>query len=123
MPDIKSFCYIFILAQTYWLMPLILLISFITNILSTNAIYTSSILIGASDSILDITGPVRATTMSTIYIDTSTINSFTMGTNLLNASRNIPGKETDKEYWSIEEHIAVADLLIKELNDEYSNKK
>jgi hypothetical protein len=36
-------------------------------------------------------------------------------TNLLNASRNITGKETDKEYWSKEEHVSVADLLIKEL--------
>lgn len=44
-------------------------------------------------------------------------------TNLLNASRNIPGKETNKEYWSQEEHIAVADLLIKELNDECNNTK
>ena len=38
------------------------------------------------------------------------------GTNLLNASRNIPGTETDKEYWSEEEHIKVTDLLIEELN-------
>jgi hypothetical protein len=37
------------------------------------------------------------------------------GTNLLNASRNIPGKDTNKEYWSEEEHRNVADLLIKEL--------
>jgi hypothetical protein len=43
-------------------------------------------------------------------------NYILRGTNLLNASRNIPGKETDKEYWSKEEHIKVADLLIKELN-------
>lgn len=38
------------------------------------------------------------------------------GTNLLNASRGISGKETDKEYWSIEEHEKVAELLIQELN-------
>jgi hypothetical protein len=36
-------------------------------------------------------------------------------TNLLNASKGIPGKDTDKEYWTKEEHIKVADLLIKEL--------
>jgi hypothetical protein len=42
-------------------------------------------------------------------------NYILRGTNLLNASRNIPGKETDKEYWSKEEHVKVADLLIKEL--------
>ena len=42
-------------------------------------------------------------------------NYILRGTNLLNASRGIPGKETDKEYWSVEEHEAVADLLIKEL--------
>lgn len=42
-------------------------------------------------------------------------NYILRGTNLLNASRNIPGKETDKVYWSTEEHINVADLLIKEL--------
>jgi hypothetical protein len=60
--------------------------TFITNIISTNAIYTSSILIGASDSILDITGPARATTFSTFYIDTSTINSFTMSAQMLTTS-------------------------------------
>lgn len=43
-------------------------------------------------------------------------NYILRGTNLLNASRNIPGKETDKEYWSREEHVKVADLLINELN-------
>ena len=42
-------------------------------------------------------------------------NYILRGTNLLNASRGIPGKETDKEYWSIEEHVNVANLLIKEL--------
>lgn len=36
-------------------------------------------------------------------------------TNLLNASRNIPGKDTDKEYWSKDEHVKVAELLIEEL--------
>lgn len=45
------------------------------------------------------------------------VNNYILrGTNLLNASRNIPGKETDKEYWSVEEHVKVADLLIKELD-------
>ena len=45
------------------------------------------------------------------------VDNYTLrGTNLLNASRNIPGKETDKEYWTKEEHGIVADLLIKELN-------
>lgn len=43
-------------------------------------------------------------------------NYILRGTNLLNASRNILGKETDKEYWSKEEHVKVADLLIKELD-------
>lgn len=47
------------------------------------------------------------------YADVS--NYILRGTNLLNASRNIPGKETDKKYWSEEEHRSVADLLIKEL--------
>jgi hypothetical protein len=42
-------------------------------------------------------------------------NYILRGTNLLNASRNISGKETDKEYWSKEEHVKVADLLIKKL--------
>ena len=42
-------------------------------------------------------------------------NYILRGTNLLNASRGIPGKDTDKEYWTKEEHIKVADLLIKEL--------
>ena len=42
-------------------------------------------------------------------------NYILRGTHLLNASRNIPGKDTDKEYWTKEEHIKVADLLIKEL--------
>jgi hypothetical protein len=37
------------------------------------------------------------------------------GTNLLNASRNIAGKETDKLYWTKEEHNNVSNLLIKEL--------
>ena len=55
----------------------------------------------------------------TDFIDVS--NYILRGTNLLNASRNIPGKETDKEYWSKEEHINVADLLIKELDHGYSN--
>ena len=48
-------------------------------------------------------------------------NYILRGTNLLNASRNIPGKENEKEYWSKEEHIAVADLLIKELKNGYPN--
>jgi hypothetical protein len=43
-------------------------------------------------------------------------NYILRGTNLLNASRNIPGKQTDKEYWSKEEHNIVSELLIKELN-------
>ena len=43
-------------------------------------------------------------------------NYILRGTNLLNASRNIAGKETDKAYWSEEEHVKVADLLIKELS-------
>jgi hypothetical protein len=47
---------------------------------------------------------------------TNVDNYILRDTNLLNASRNIPGKDTDKEYWSIEEHIAVADLLIGKLN-------
>ena len=42
-------------------------------------------------------------------------NYILRGTNLLNASRGIAGKDTDKEYWTKEEHIKVADLLIKEL--------
>jgi hypothetical protein len=42
-------------------------------------------------------------------------NYILRGTNLLNASRGILGKDTDKEYWTKEEHIKVADLLIKEL--------
>lgn len=42
-------------------------------------------------------------------------NYILRGTNLLNASRDIPGKDTNKEYWTKEEHIKVADLLIKEL--------
>jgi hypothetical protein len=42
-------------------------------------------------------------------------NYILRGTNLLNASRGIPGKDTDKEYWTKKEHIKVADLLIKEL--------
>lgn len=42
------------------------------------------------------------------------------GTNLLNASRDIKGKKTDKTYWTEEEHIKVADLLIRELNNEYN---
>ena len=37
-------------------------------------------------------------------------------TNLLNVSRGIYGKETNKEYWSKEEHNIVADMMIKELN-------
>jgi hypothetical protein len=37
------------------------------------------------------------------------------GSHLLNTSRGIPGRETNKEYWSKEEHMHVADLLIKEL--------
>lgn len=36
-------------------------------------------------------------------------------TNLLNYSRNIPGKDVDKEYWSIEEHISVAELIMDKL--------
>ena len=42
-------------------------------------------------------------------------NYILRGTNLLNASRGILEKDTDKEYWTKEEHIKVADLLIKEL--------
>jgi len=49
----------------------------------------------------------------TVFTDVS--NYILRGTNLLNYSRNIPGKDTDKEYWSIEEHISIANLLIKEL--------
>jgi hypothetical protein len=48
-----------------------------------------------------------------VFTDVS--NYILRGTNLLNASRGIPGKDTDKEYWTKEEHIKVADLLIKEL--------
>jgi hypothetical protein len=48
-------------------------------------------------------------------------NYILRGTNLLNASRNIPGKDNDKEYWTKEEHITVADLLITELNNGYPN--
>ena len=48
-----------------------------------------------------------------VFIDVP--NYILRGTNLLNASRGIPGKDTDKEYWTKEEHIKVADLLIKEL--------
>jgi hypothetical protein len=48
-----------------------------------------------------------------VFIDVP--NYILRGTHLLNASRNIPGKDTDKEYWTKEEHIKVADLLIKEL--------
>lgn len=51
--------------------------------------------------------------------DFTEVNNYILrGTHLLNASRNIQGRETDKEYWSKEEHVAVADLLIKELNHE-----
>lgn len=46
-------------------------------------------------------------------------NYILRGTNLLNASRDIPGKETDKEYWSTLEHVRVADLLIGKLNERY----
>lgn len=42
-------------------------------------------------------------------------------TNLLNASRNISGKETDKEYWTREEHIKVSNLLLGELNEFINN--
>lgn len=42
-------------------------------------------------------------------------NYILRGTNLLNASRGLPGKQTNKDYWSHEEHICVADLLLKEL--------
>lgn len=42
-------------------------------------------------------------------------NYILRGTHLLNASRGIPGKETNKEYWSEQEHVNVANLLIKEL--------
>lgn len=45
------------------------------------------------------------------------------GTNLLNASRGIIGKETDKEYWSAQEHEIVAELLIEELNNEYPSTR
>jgi hypothetical protein len=48
-----------------------------------------------------------------VFTDVS--NYILRGTNLLNASRGIPGKDTNKEYWTKEEHIKVADLLIKEL--------
>ena len=48
-------------------------------------------------------------------------NYILRGTHLLNASRNIPGRETNKEYWSEEEHEIVSNLLIKKLNDLYVN--
>jgi hypothetical protein len=48
--------------------------------------------------------------------DFSDVSNYILrGTNLLNASRGIPGKETNKEYWSQQEHINVADMLIGEL--------
>lgn len=47
-------------------------------------------------------------------------NYILRGTHLLNASRGIDGRETDKTYWSKEEHEAVADILIKELHNVYS---
>jgi hypothetical protein len=52
---------------------------------------------------------------------TDVSNYILRGTNLLNASRNIPGKDNEKEYWTKEEHIKVADLLITELNNGYPN--
>lgn len=49
-----------------------------------------------------------------VFVDVP--NYILRGTNLLNASRGIPGKTTNKEYWSAQEHNVVADLLLKELN-------
>ncbi len=49
----------------------------------------------------------------TCFTDVS--NYIYRGTHLLNKVRNIPGRDTDKEYWSIEEHIKIADMLIEEL--------
>jgi hypothetical protein len=43
-------------------------------------------------------------------------NYILRGTNLLNVSRNIPGKITDKQYWTKQEHMDVADIMIKELS-------
>lgn len=37
------------------------------------------------------------------------------GSHLLNASRGIPGRDTDKEYWSKEEHEHIADMLYDRL--------
>jgi hypothetical protein len=48
-------------------------------------------------------------------------NYILRGTHLLNAPRNISGRETDKEYWSIEEHNKIADLLIKELDNGFTS--
>lgn len=49
----------------------------------------------------------------TCFVDVP--NYILRGTHLLNASRNIPGRETDKTYWSEQEHEQVATLLLEEL--------
>lgn len=40
---------------------------------------------------------------------------------LLNASRNIPGTKTNKEYWTKEEHVHVSDMLSNKLIEIYGN--
>lgn len=54
-----------------------------TTILSTQQLFCSSIQIGATDSILDIIGPLRTQDMSTITLQASTITSGTMNLNRL----------------------------------------
>jgi hypothetical protein len=49
-----------------------------TTILSTQQLFCSSLQIGATDSILDIIGPIRALDMSTLTLEASTITSGTM---------------------------------------------
>ena len=49
-----------------------------TTILSTQAIFCSSIQIGPQDAILDIVGPIRAQDMSTLTLQASTITAGTM---------------------------------------------
>jgi hypothetical protein len=41
------------------------------------------------------------------------------GSHLLNASRGIPGRKTDKEYWTKEEHIHISDMLANKLKELY----
>jgi len=54
-----------------------------TTILSTQQLFCSSIQIGATDSILDIIGPLRTQDMSTITLQASTIQTGTMNLNRL----------------------------------------